>query len=153
MCSEIGSEPGCPAQRVRGQRTALWVTATTPGFSGKSVSRQAAPKQHCPGTGYELLREASPQQAWLQLGEPFAWFQLVRRAYVHRGVAAFAQDRIHLDWDVAPALHLHAGPPGARWVGVDQVASSAWVWPVALFTALGVAGLVWSLRPAAAGRA
>ena len=85
---------------------------------------------------------AAAQQAWLSLGEPYAWYQLAYRAFVSRGVNPFLEDRLYFDWAVAPALHLHHGPPGPWWL--DSVSAGA-VWLYPALVGLLVAACCWWL--------
>lgn len=92
---------------------------------------------------------AAAQQAYFQLGEPFAFWQLTWWSYIATKRSAFADDRIYLDWDVSPALHLHAGPPGPWWATVDSAAELSGRGAVCLAAALVVAGgVLWFSRRA-----
>ena len=86
---------------------------------------------------------AAAQQAFFVGGEPFAFQQLTWHAYETRGIAAFAADRIYLDWAIAPVLHLHAGPPGPWWSRAATAGDDPLSIPLVVVSGLLAGALVW----------
>lgn len=92
------------------------------------------------------------EQALFVVGEPFTFYQKIRLSAVAEGADVFAGDRIYLDWDYSPLLHLLGGGlPRGSWL-LRAVPMSDWATWVTLTASLVAAwlGLLWLLtRPAA----
>jgi len=80
------------------------------------------------------------EQIAFTLGEPFTFYRRILEIYILRNINVFADDRLYVDWNFSPLLHLLQGPRGP-WLLQDIPVSNGTLWAAWAALAAGLYAL------------